>query len=238
MDIGVIVKKLKTISQFSVFNYLCTMKRDEISHELYIKILECFIESLMSNGLKATTMDSIASSLQMSKRSLYEIFSNKEDLFREALLHFHKKMGEKMSQIFLSSPNIMEAIIKCFIYNRDLMSGMSADFMKDMADVAAKEHFLSESDRSNHYQNLYEVLQRGVREGYFRDDVNLMVQCRMLTIQMQSLKHTEELFPPDITLLNVYDSIIIGFLRGISSEKGLAQLEKYMPGLTNPDKLK
>ena len=47
----------------------------------------------------------------------------------------------------------------------------------------------------------------------------------MMSIQMESLKRMEELFPPDITLLEVYDSICISFLRGISSPKGLEILD-------------
>lgn len=188
--------------------------------------------ALMKNGLKATTMDSIASSLQMSKRTLYEIFGNKEEMFREAHKFFHKNMAEALKQIFLSSRNVMEAIIKCFLYNRDYMSNVSADFIRDMEQFANHDNLIAESHRRHHYQNLYDVLEKGVKEGYFRDDVNLKVQCRMLTIQMESLKRTEELFPQDITLLEVYDNIIIGFLRGISSPKGLQELERYMPSLS------
>lgn len=187
----------------------------------------------MKNGLKATTMDSIASSLQMSKRTLYEIFGSKEEMFREAHKFYHKNIAEAMKQIFSTSGNVMEAIIKCFLYHRDFMSNVNADFIRDMEQFANHENLNLETKRRHHYQNLYDVLEKGVKEGYFRDDVNLKVQCRMLIIQMESLKRTEELFPEDISLLEVYDSIIIGFLRGISSPKGLDELEQYMPSLSS-----
>ena len=209
------------------------MKKEEISQEQYINILETIVPSLMKNGLKATTMDSIAASLQMSKRTIYEIFGSKEEMFMEAHKYFHKKMADALKEKFSSSKNIMEAIIKCFLFNRDLMSNVSADFIRDMEHFANQENLVSESQRRHHYQNLFEVLQQGVNEGYFRDDINLKVQCKMLTIQMEALKRTEELFPKDITLLEVYDNIIIGFLRGISSNKGLNELEDFMPALTS-----
>ena len=208
------------------------MKKEEVSQEQYLKILDCIVPILMKNGLKATTMDSLATNMQMSKRTLYEIFGSKDEMFREAHKYFHNKMAEKLKHIFENSGNVMEAIINCFLYNRDLMSIVSADFVRDMEQLANKDNLISESQRRHHYQNLYEVLQQGVKQGYFREDVNLKVQCRMVSIQMESLKRTEELFPDDITLLEVYDSIIVGFLRGISSKKGLEELEKFMPSLT------
>lgn len=207
------------------------MKKDGISEEQNSRILECFMQSLIKNGLKSTTMDSIASSLQMSKRTLYELYGNKDDMFKEVLDYHHLKTAEKLRQIFSDSQNVMEAIIKCFLYNRDLMNSMNANFIKDMQEYA-KGTQISSTKRIEHHKNLYEVLLQGVKEGYFRQDINLMVQCRMFILQMESLKRAEELFPEDISLIEVYDNIIIGFLRGISTLKGLEEFEKYMPSFS------
>ncbi|MCH5226293.1 MAG: TetR/AcrR family transcriptional regulator [Muribaculaceae bacterium] len=209
------------------------MKKEDISPELYQKILECFMTALMKNGLKATTMDSVAANLQMSKRTLYEIFGNKEDLFLEATIFFHKKMRERLSIIFSQSQNVMEAIIQCFLYNRDVMSKLNPEFIRDIEEYANKQHLLPDSHNQRIHQNFYEILQKGVTEGYFRQDVNLKVQCRMLALQMEALKRTEELFPSDISLLEVYDNVIIGFLRAISSEKGLKELDHLLPSVSS-----
>lgn len=209
------------------------MKKEEISSEQYARILESFMNSLVKNGLKGTTMDSVASSLQMSKRTLYEIFGTKDEMFREAHIYFHKKLADKLGNIFASSSNVMEAIVKCFLYNRDLMSNLSTEFIRDMqifAQHSDMEMFL-EKNKCQANQYLYDVLQKGVTEGYFREDMNLWVQCRMLKLQMEALKHTEDLFPKDISLIEAYDTIIVGFLRGISTQKGLDELERYLPSL-------
>lgn len=207
------------------------MKKDEVSQDQYLKILDKILPVLMKNGLKATTMDSLASGLQMSKRTLYEIFGSKDEMFREVHKYFQNKMSTKLKEIFDTSDNVMEAIIQSFLYNRDVMSLVNVEFIRDIEQYVHNENS-SECSRQPHYQNLYEVLKQGVDGGFFREDVNLKVQCRMFSIQMESLKRMEELFPDDISLLEVFDSIIVGFLRGISSSKGLAELEKFMPSLT------
>ena len=48
---------------------------------------------------------------------------------------------------------------------------------------------------------------------------------RMMKVQMESVKRMEELFPPDITLLQIYDSISLGFLRSIASPAGMKLLD-------------
>lgn len=212
------------------------MKREDFNEEQYNEILRRIMPALMKNGLKATSMDSIAVTLQMSKRTLYEIFGSKEEMFREVHKYFHKRMADALIEIFKTSDNVMEAIIKCFLYNRDMMSNVSAHFIRDLEQFATNGQIVTENTQRHHYQNLYDVLQKGVLEGYFRNDINLYVQCRMLTLQMEALKRTEELFPDDISLLEIYDSIIIGFLRGISSLKGLEEIERFMPALTSNKK--
>lgn len=209
------------------------MKKQDISEQQYEKIMECFIKALMKNGLKATTMDSLAANLQMSKRTLYEIFGNKEELFIEAQKYFHKKNAEKLYEIFSSSENIMEAIIKCILYNRDLMSNLNTEFIRDIHQANEKKDLFPKSQKQHHYNDLIEVLQRGVAEGFFRKDLNLTVQCRILSIQMEALKRTEEIFPEDISLLEIYDNVIIGFLRAISTKKGLDELEKFIPSFSS-----
>lgn len=184
----------------------------------------------MQNGLKATTMDSLASSLQISKRTLYEIFSSKENMFLEAFDYGRKKTGNKIREIFQNSSNVMEGILKCFLLNRDIMSSLNVEFLREVNLYYESLYQKEELEKlcETHYVNLYDVLRREVDEGFFREDLNLKVQCRMLMIQMESLKRMEELFPQDITLLEVYDNIVVSFLRGLTTPKGLNEFEILM----------
>ena len=180
-------------------------------------------------------MDSIADGLHISKRTLYEIFRSKENMFVQAHEYYCRKTGAVMKEIFEKSSNVMEAILQCFLYNRDMMSDVSVEFIRDINEYVNSKnseiHSQCDSKGKKHYPSLLDVLYKGVTEGFFRKDLNLQVQCRMFIIQMESLKRMEELFPQDITLLEVYDSIITGFLRAISTIKGLKELDRILPML-------
>lgn len=199
------------------------VKNKTMSEEQFQQLMDFIIKLLMQNGIKSTTMDALASELRISKRTLYEIFSNKEEMVMQALKFFHEKVRKDLSDIFMTSENVMEAILRCFLYNRDMMSRVCVAFVRDINEYNSS-CVQKKPEQEDIY--LYEVLQRGVLEGYFYDDLNLKVQCRMLGIQMESLKRMEELFPPDITLLEAFDNISLGFLRGICNDKGRKELEK------------
>ena len=181
------------------------MTREDMTPEAYEELLESITDILLRNGLKATTMDSIAASLQMSKRTLYEIFDNKSQMVSEALKSMHNQLCMKYKATLENSANIMEAILTGFLHHRDLMSKVNVDFFKDMDSQFADARTNTNESKNLFLESLVTLMHKGVEEGYFRDDINYMVQCKMMIIQMESLKRMEELFPPDITLREVYD---------------------------------
>lgn len=203
------------------------MTREDMTPEAYAALLDSITDILVKNGLKATTMDSIASSLKMSKRTLYEIFSSKNEMVSEALNNLHRQLSEANKSIVKNSTNSMEAVLNCFLNHRDMMKKVNLEFYREIASfmhARAKPTTIQKA----YIDNLLDILKRGARQGVFRDDVNFMVQCKMMGIQMESLKRMEELFPPDITLLEVYDSIGIGFLRAIATPKGMKMLDDIL----------
>ena len=75
---------------------------------------------------------------------------------------------------------------------------------------------------------MMQIFRIGVEQGVFRGDINFSILLRMMEIQAESLKRMENLFPPDITLLEIYDTLTLGFLRSIASRQGHDLLDDYM----------
>lgn len=204
------------------------MTREDMTPEAYAALLDSITDILVKNGLKATTMDSIATSLRMSKRTLYEIFSSKSNMVSEALKTLHQQLSDANKSIIENSSNSMEAVLNGFLHHRDVMEKANVEFFRDMDILYANARKTCNTSKEAYLDNFVSVLKRGAQQGVFRDDINFMVQCKMMAIQMESLKRMEELFPPDITLLEVYDSICIGFLRGIATPEGMKMLDDLL----------
>ena len=62
------------------------MKEHPQRLELRERIIDTALNSFATHGIKSITMDDIAAALGISKRTLYEVFSDKETLLMECLL--------------------------------------------------------------------------------------------------------------------------------------------------------
>lgn len=202
------------------------MQRSDLQDSDYEALLSRIVPIMLSNGLKATTMDNVAAELGMSKRTLYEIFGSKSVMLREALQQLERQSREYYVKVFASAGNIMEAMFKIFKYNRDLIKDVNPDFYRDMDRLYKDKRKEYEQTREQRHEEMLKVFKLGVDQGMFRPDVDYPIQSRMMGIQMEALKRNEELFPPEIPLQRVFDAIIVSFLRSIASEKGMRILDK------------
>lgn len=201
------------------------MQRTDLTEKEYNELITKISQIVMDKGLKATTMDTVAVSLGMSKRTLYEIFGSKSDMLRETFRQLGLRNKENVREMINSSQNVMEGLIKVFKQNRDWLSSVNVEFFRDMDRLYKEERECYENSHDSHYGEMLSLFERGVKEGMFRKDVDFIVQSRIMGIQMESLKRMEEIFPEDITLIRVYDAIILGFLRGLASPKGMKLLD-------------
>lgn len=204
------------------------MTNDDTQSDNHSELLDSIADIIVRNGIKATSMDSIASSLHISKRTLYEIFGSKKEMTIHVLEALHRKICSDHARLFKETDNVLEAILLSFLKHRDFMSKANVEFFSDMDSLFAEAKVHSAESRLALIDNIVGMLRRGVEQGYFRSDLNLSVQCRMLLIQMESLKRMEELFPPDISLLDAYDSVSIGFMRSLASPKGMKTIDHFI----------
>ncbi|MCH5213865.1 MAG: TetR/AcrR family transcriptional regulator [Muribaculaceae bacterium] len=187
---------------------------------------------ITEKGLKATTMDLVAQRLGISKRTLYEVFPSKSEMLKEALQALGNQTQAYLTKAFAESDNVMEALITIFKHNRDLIGAVNINFYRDMDHLYKDKRQAYDHTRDVHHEKMMHLYRLGVEQGMFRPDVDYEVQGRMIGLQMEALKRVEELFPAGITLQRVFDSIIVGFLRSIASDKGRKVLENLTKDIT------
>ena len=86
--------------------------------ELRERIITAATEAFTSKGIKSITMDDIAAALGISKRTLYEVFSDKESLLKECILKAQADRDKYLQKVFEQSHNVLESFrkaLRCFI---------------------------------------------------------------------------------------------------------------------------
>ncbi len=207
----------------------------QLSEKQISNLCHVIMQIMIENGLKGTTMDLVAARLRISKRTLYEIFESKIDMLTAALDYVSRERTAEFEAVIKSADNILEAILTIFDLHQKDLALINVNFFRDMDRLYSMMRHRYDSQRRIREEYTRKIFMIGVEQGYFRNDLNYKILCRTLEIQMESLKRMEELFPDDTSLVDIYKTITLTFLRGIVTPKGQEILDKHY---TDENKIK
>lgn len=170
-------------------------------------------------------MDDIAASFGISKRTLYEVFSDKESLLIECV-----RKGQEENELFLqhvlaTSGNVLEVILKCYQRSIEKFHATNKKFFDDIKKYP-RAYELIKSGNSRSSADTISFLRQGVEQGIFRSDVNFAIISLLVREQLNLLMGSDVC--TEHPFLEVYESIMFTFLRGISTERGAAELERFI----------
>ena len=189
------------------------------------KVLDTAMTMFASNGIKAVTMDDIARSLNISKRTLYELYRNKEILLLEGVKMHVKKRELEMKTFEKGRKNVMDIILKVYRIKVEEFRRTNPVFYDDL-ERYPKVMANLEKNREENRAQFAAFLSKGVREGYFRDDIdNELVTILFDTIgQLFMQKRLYAHF----SIESVLNNIMFISLRGICTNKGIKVLDKFL----------
>jgi TetR/AcrR family transcriptional regulator, cholesterol catabolism regulator len=186
------------------------------------RILEGAAGLFRTYGIKSVTMDQLASHLGISKRTIYENFTDKDDLLTGVLKMMTDKQKGIIKRIIDESENAIVAIFRILEMSRNHLQDMSPAFFADIK----KYHydFLSKNpDKCEmpDYRNNIQVIIKGVEDGLFRKDINPDIVNRCL-YSLGKITMDSELFPFELfSMREIVKNVYINYLRGISTAKGI-----------------
>lgn len=191
------------------------------------RIIEGAAELFKTYGIKSVTMDSLASHLGISKRTIYEVFADKDELLIGVLTWMAEKQRILVKKVLDDSENAIFAIFRLLQINRDHFQNMSPAFHADIK----KYHYdflMKNTDKCNmpDYRNNQQVIEKGIEEKLLRKDINADLANRCLYLIGRSIMD-EELYPYELfTRKEVIHNTFINFLKGISTPEGLKLINR------------
>lgn len=193
--------------------------------ELKERILETALRAFLAHGIKCITMDDIAASLGISKRTLYEVFPDKEALLEQCIQKKQEEDDGFLKRVIASSGNVLEVLLKCYQYSIEKFHETHKNFFIDLKKYP-KAYDLFTSHHNRDSEETVNFFKEGVQQGIFRADVNFAIVNLLVKEQMNLLIHTD--ICKEYSFLEVYESIMFTFLRGISTERGAAELDLFI----------
>ena len=186
--------------------------------ELRERILVTATEAFASKGIKSITMDDIAAALGISKRTLYEVFSDKESLLKECILKAQSDREAYLQEVYEQSHNVLEVILAVFQKSIEVFHQTNKRFFEDIKKYP-KVYSLMRDRQDSDSEKTMSFFKAGV-------DVNFGIVNMLVKEQFDVLLNTD--ICNEYPFIEVYESIMFTYIRGISTEKGAKVLEDFI----------
>lgn len=179
-------------------------------------------------GLKSVTMDDIAAALGISKKTIYQYYDNKDSLV-DAVVQHQINLSSNECQVHNEQcENAVHGMFLAMDMMQDMLSAVNPSLFFDMQKYHP-EAFKKFSRHKNEflYAVIRENIERGQKEGLYREDVNADILAKF-RIESVFLALNTDLFAPEkYSLLQVELAIMENFLYGIATTKAHRQILKY-----------
>ena len=196
-----------------------------MKHSITQKALTYF----MQYGFKSFTMDDLANSLGISKKTLYEQFSSKNELV-EATLDYALEMTCHQVDKFISGKG--SVIENVFRNQKEVQNLFNLSSSKPIWEL--KKYFPKTYDRMNIEFTksdacfIDKLLEKGWEEGLFRKDINISF-FKVFYSSVQRLRTFSDTFDErEFPFWDTIYTIMEYFFRIIVNEKGFQELEKTL----------
>lgn len=179
-------------------------------------------------GIKSVTMDDLARELGVSKKTLYLHFEDKKDVVKKVIHHLiHIQKCGISDMLNKPGANAIDKLMMMTIFFAEHLKNSNAsltyDLQKYYPDVWDE---VLEFKREEIFRHIIDNIETGIKEGLYRDDLNYEIIARAYVSRME-MYQTDLWQPLDkYSLTEVFRTLFIYHIRGISNTKGRKYLEE------------
>jgi len=204
--------------------------------ELKERIIDEATRMFHESGIKSVRMDDIASACGISKRTLYENFSDREELIRHSL-QYHLDLSEAAVQERIKGAENAIDEFRVLFWHSGGMRDSNARVMKDL--IKFYPGIFNDFLERHHYKVIEKNKERfeaGIGQGMFLDQIDTEFMARTMTSYLYGLKKDFEDYDFSKKTDNKqserpFQYAIMYFLRGISTEKGRSYIDRKILGI-------
>ncbi|AXT57704.1 TetR/AcrR family transcriptional regulator [Aquimarina sp. MMG015] len=193
------------------------------------KIIEKANDMFLNLGFKSVTMDDLASEMGISKKTIYAHFQNKTKLVEATTDHLFCNVSDGIDAILEENKEPIEELyaIKAFVMHH--LKGEKTSPQYQLQKYYPKIHSSLKIRQFDTMQEcVIENLERGIKTGVFRENIDTETISRLYFMGMTGIKD-QEMFPiqrfPISKLMTDY---LEYHVRGIATEKGLKILDNLL----------
>ena len=194
------------------------------------RILEAAENIFKTQGIRSMTMDTLSKQLHMSKRTVYMLFADKEELVISCLKEHLEREQRFRDHVRSETNSALECMLRHAEYKINELRKFTPVFFEDCEKSPRIKAFMQQQgSRFNNEMQMF--MQAGISQGYFRTDINysLVVNTLFAFSSRLNLADIFSLHTVDQVICNVY----IVFFRGCATPKGIEIIDKFLKKYTS-----
>jgi AcrR family transcriptional regulator len=191
------------------------------------QIIDGSAKVFMRLGIRSVNMDDVAQHLHISKKTLYQYVKDKNELVQRIIRHITDSHRECILGICKQGHGAIDESFEITRFVASQIGNMHPSIHFDLEKYHPEAwQLLQSTSREDIYRCVSENLAKGIKEGMYRDDLNIDVIARIY-ISRFDVTFDGELFPQDkYRFEDVIWELFRYHIRGIASDKGVKYLMK------------
>jgi AcrR family transcriptional regulator len=196
------------------------------------KILEESEKLFMRYGLRSVSMDDVAGSLGMSKKTIYNFLKDKKDLVYQVIQRHFSCEEQKCRFIFAENINPVAQMISMGHQVSKNMKSLNPTVVHDLRKFFPRSWDIFLDYRKNVIQrNIITNLENGVKEGFYRKDIDIEINAKFYLTLTESLADPSVFNTSEKSLDVLVREVIRYHLNGVCTEKGRAYMNEHISEL-------
>ena len=197
---------------------------NEYRKELKSRIIDYAMGEFYKRGVRAVKMDEISQGLHVSKRTVYEIFGDKEELLLAGMKARDEQMRQQLDiYAYNEAHNVIDILGYFYKVQMEVNSAIGVSFFEEIHRMPRILEYLKER-HLRQYVDRVKFMKSGIAEGFFRTDVNYELMLEIVDATMKEIMH-QQLYKEN-TMQEIFDNYFLVIIRGFCTERGVALLNK------------
>ena len=199
---------------------------NEYRKELKSRIIDYAMGEFYKRGVRAVKMDEISQGLHVSKRTVYEIFGDKEELLLAGLKIKSLEMREKLETYSCNvAHNVVDIIGYFYKLQMEVNSMVGVAFYEEIRRMPRVIEFFN-LEHEREFADRVKFLKAGVEEGLFRQDIDYSLTMELLSASMSEIMRNQ--IYKKYSMQQIFDNFFLVIIRGFCTERGAALLNKVI----------
>lgn len=220
----------KTLKSFHSFvpDFISLLMPSVELNDVRNRILTAAHELFTRYGIRSISMDDIASQLSISKKTIYKHFAEKDKMVQACCTNeFHEHLF-RLETIKKNSRDAVHECIEMMNYLSGFFSRMNPNMFYDLQKYHPHSWKAFRAFKEQKIMSIVEEnLKRGIREGYYRKDINIKILARLRVEEVEMGFNTQLFSHSKFSLGEIQLTLLDHFMHGITTLKGHKLINKY-----------